>query len=191
MLWECICTVHLTVCFYHVTNAFYRKSTLYSCLKVKKLLARNRRIVTATGPEPTTTYFANEHTTILPNWANDWAVLWVSMYTVHLTVYYYHVTYALKSESFTYFEDIRNKNLSILDKWFLNNKLSIHFGEGRTEDILFSESKLLWKLNKLCRDHIIKQYDDVEYIKWHVVSKIENLWKWKFEKKVNAKVKFL
>ena len=143
MLRECICTVHLTVCSYHVTNAFYRKSTLYSCLKVKGLLARNRHIVIATGPEPTTTYFANEHTTILPSWENDWAVLRVSMYTVHLTVYYYHVTYALKGESFTYVEDIRNKDLSILHKWFLNNKLSIHFGEGRTEDILFSISKLL------------------------------------------------
>ena len=33
----------LTVCFYHVTYAFQSESTLYSCLNVKELLARNRR----------------------------------------------------------------------------------------------------------------------------------------------------
>ena len=39
-----ICTVQLTVCSYHVTYAFHdSESTLYSCLNVKELLARNRR----------------------------------------------------------------------------------------------------------------------------------------------------
>ena len=33
----------LTVCSYHVTYAFQSESTLYSCLNVKELLARNRR----------------------------------------------------------------------------------------------------------------------------------------------------
>ena len=33
----------LTVCYYHVMYAFQSKSTLYSCLNVKELLARNRR----------------------------------------------------------------------------------------------------------------------------------------------------
>ena len=32
-----------TVCYYHVTQAFPSESTLYSCLNVKELLARNRR----------------------------------------------------------------------------------------------------------------------------------------------------
>ena len=32
--------VHFTVCFYHVTYANHSESTLYSCLKVKELLAR-------------------------------------------------------------------------------------------------------------------------------------------------------
>ena len=31
------------MCYYHVTCAFQSKSTLYSCLNVKKLLAWNRR----------------------------------------------------------------------------------------------------------------------------------------------------
>ena len=32
----------LDVCYYHVTYAFQSKSTLYSCINVKELLARNR-----------------------------------------------------------------------------------------------------------------------------------------------------
>ena len=36
----------LTVCSYHVTYAFQSESTLYSCLNVKELLARNRREIT-------------------------------------------------------------------------------------------------------------------------------------------------
>ena len=34
---------YLIVCFYHVTYEFESESTLYSCLNVKELLARNRR----------------------------------------------------------------------------------------------------------------------------------------------------
>ena len=47
--------------------------------------------MTVTGLEPTTTYFVNEHSTILPNWPNDEAVLWVLICTVDLTVCSYHV----------------------------------------------------------------------------------------------------
>ena len=42
MLWVLICTVHLTVCSYHVTYAFQSAFTLYSCLIVKKLFAQSR-----------------------------------------------------------------------------------------------------------------------------------------------------
>ena len=41
VFWVLICKVHLTVCYYHVTYAFHRESTLYSCLNVKELLSRN------------------------------------------------------------------------------------------------------------------------------------------------------
>ena len=43
MLWVLICTVHLTVCSYHVTYAFQREFTFYSCLNVKELLVQCRR----------------------------------------------------------------------------------------------------------------------------------------------------
>ena len=40
-----ICTVHLTISYYHVTYSFKSESTLYSCRNVKDLLARNRRSI--------------------------------------------------------------------------------------------------------------------------------------------------
>ena len=44
----------------------------------------------------------NNHSTISPNWPNDWAVLWVLIYTLHLTVCYYNVTFKFQSESTNY-----------------------------------------------------------------------------------------
>ena len=41
-VWVLICTVHLTVCYYHATHAFQSESKLYSYLNVKELLACNR-----------------------------------------------------------------------------------------------------------------------------------------------------
>ena len=58
--------------------------------------------VTATGLEPITAYFLNEHSTIWPNWPNYRAVFWVFILTVHLTVCSCHVTYAFQSESTLY-----------------------------------------------------------------------------------------
>ena len=58
--------------------------------------------MTATELEPTTTYFPKEHWTIYPNWPNDWAVLWVLICTVHLTVSFCHVTNLFQSESTLY-----------------------------------------------------------------------------------------
>ena len=43
VLWARICTVHLTVCYHHVTHAFQSESTPYSCLDLKEILARNKR----------------------------------------------------------------------------------------------------------------------------------------------------
>ena len=58
--------------------------------------------MTGTRLESRTTYFINEHSTIWPNWPNDWAVFWVLICTVHLTVYSCHVTYKFESESTLY-----------------------------------------------------------------------------------------
>ena len=39
---------------------------------------------------------------MLPNWPNDWAVLWGLICLVHLHAGYYHVTYEFQSESTFY-----------------------------------------------------------------------------------------
>ena len=39
--------MHLTVCSYHVTDAFQSESTLYSCLNVRELFARIRREISS------------------------------------------------------------------------------------------------------------------------------------------------
>ena len=44
-----ICTVHLTVWYYHVTYPFQSESTLYSCLNGKELLVRDRRGIWSNG----------------------------------------------------------------------------------------------------------------------------------------------
>ena len=58
--------------------------------------------MTATGLEHTTTYFVDEHSTIWPNWPNDWSVSWVLICTVHLIACFFHVTYEFESESTLY-----------------------------------------------------------------------------------------
>ena len=58
--------------------------------------------MTATGLEPRTTYLVNKHSTIWPSWPNDWALFWVLISTVHLTVCSCHVTYVFQSESTIY-----------------------------------------------------------------------------------------
>ena len=60
------------------------------------------RILTATwlsNPEPLSLSSLNGHSTIWPSWPNYWAVFWVLICMVHLTVCSCHVTYAFLSES--------------------------------------------------------------------------------------------
>ena len=106
MLWVLICTVHLIVCFYHVTYEFESESTLYSCLNVKKLLAGSRRHIwrlsDCNGNGTHNQLLRKRNSTIWTNWPHDWAVFWVLIYTAHLIVCFYHVTYEFESESTLY-----------------------------------------------------------------------------------------
>ena len=60
-------------------------------------------------------------------------------------------------------ENVLNKEFSSLSEWFINNKLSIHFGEDKTKAIPFKRNKTDAKLNICFQDHSIKQYNCVEY----------------------------
>ena len=61
-------------------------------------------------------------------------------------------------------ETILNKEFSSLCEWLIDNKLSIHFGEDKTNSILFTRSKTPAKLNISFQDHLFKQYNCVEYL---------------------------
>ena len=60
-----------------------------------------------------------------------------------------------------------NKNFSMLCDWFVHNKLSIHFGEDKTQSILSGSKHKIKKskpLNVQCNDIKTKQYFKVTYL---------------------------
>ena len=60
-----------------------------------------------------------------------------------------------------------NKNFSNICYWFVDNKLSIHFGEGKTKCILFGTKQKLNKTGSLYIRHgtiQMKQYHTVIYL---------------------------
>ena len=64
-------------------------------------------------------------------------------------------------------EKVLNKNFSDLCDWFLDNKLSIHFGDDKTKCILFASKNKVKKANPLnikYNDIIIKQHSKVKYL---------------------------
>ena len=67
----------------------------------------------------------------------------------------------------TEIETALNKNFSMLCDWFVDNKLSIHFGEDKTKSILFGSKHKIKNskpLNIQCNDVKIKQYSKVTYL---------------------------
>ena len=63
--------------------------------------------------------------------------------------------------------DQLNKDFNSLCEWFIDNKLSIHFGEEKTKSILFGTKQLLHKeksLNIRYGDTKIKQHTKVTYL---------------------------
>ena len=65
-------------------------------------------------------------------------------------------------------EIVLSKNFSTLCDWFVDNKLSIHFGEDKTKSILFGSKNRLKNskpLNIQYKDINIKQYSQVTYLR--------------------------
>ena len=58
------------------------------------------------------------------------------------------------------------KNFSNICDWFIDNKLSIHFGVDKTKSIVFStKNKKIGTLDTQCRDVKIKQYSKVTHLR--------------------------
>ena len=80
-----------------------------------------------TGLEPMTTYFLKEQPTIYPNWPNDWAVLWVLIFTLNLAVRSSHFTYQFQTE-YTFDSWLNVKERLTQDRcdiWSLNDRNGI------------------------------------------------------------------
>ena len=63
--------------------------------------------------------------------------------------------------------DQLNRDFNSLCEWFVDNKLSIHFGEDKTKSILFTSKNKLKKVGNLSIHHgdiQIKQHSKVTYL---------------------------
>ena len=69
-------------------------------------------------------------------------------------------------------ENVLNKEFSVLYQWFIDNKLSIHFGEDKTKSNLFSKTRGLREINISFAGHSIKQHETVEYLTCQLDSKL-------------------
>ena len=83
--------------------------------------------------------------------------------------------------------NVLNKKLSSLCEWFIENKLSIHFGKDKTKAILFTRNKTEAKLNICFQNHSIKQYNCVEYLGCLLDNNLAR----RVFKKINGELKFL
>ena len=64
-------------------------------------------------------------------------------------------------------EKVLNNDFENICDWFVDNKLSIHFGEDKTKSILFASQrkiKTIKKLNIKYQDIEIKQHSQVTYL---------------------------
>ena len=88
-----------------------------------------------------------------------------------------------------------NKDFSNICDWFIDNKLSIHFGEDKTKSILFASKnkvKKLDKLNIVYKDIVIKQYSTVNYLGCELDESLSGEpMALKMLAKINSKLKFL
>ena len=71
-------------------------------------------------------------------------------------------------------ENVLNKESANVCERFIDNKLSIHFGEDKTKCILFSRDKNLPKLNITYNNNRTNQYGMVEYL--GCCGKVGNQW---------------
>ena len=92
-------------------------------------------------------------------------------------------------------EDNLNRNFNSLCEWFVDNKLSIHFGEDKTKSILFGTKRKLKRLKELKIKHgdvEIKQHTQVKYLGCVLDSSLNGeSMALQALSKINGKLKFL
>ena len=84
-----------------------------------------------------------------------------------------------------------NNDFNMLCQWFIDNKLSIHFGEDKTKSILFTNMKKN-SLKIATEEHEIKQFSSVEYLGCVLDERMTGeCMAVKALKKINGKINFL
>ena len=81
-----------------------------------------------------------------------------------------------------------NKKFKNVCEWFIDNKLSVHFGEDKTRCIVFSKNKNMSELNITYVNNRIKQFHIVEYLGCYLDANFSGgSMAMKSHKKINAK----
>ena len=92
-------------------------------------------------------------------------------------------------------EDKLNSDFNTLCDWFVDNKLSIHFGEDKTKSILFSPKNLRKRAEPIVikrHDVTLKQFPTVEYLGCLLDETLSGQeMALKVLKKINGKLRFL
>ena len=70
-------------------------------------------------------------------------------------------------------EKILNKEFSSLCEWFIDNKLSIHFGDYKAKTIFFSRMKISPKLSISYEEYSLKQHNNVKYLGCYLDSNLK------------------
>ena len=69
-------------------------------------------------------------------------------------------------------ENILNKEFPSLYQWFIDNELSIHFGEDKTKSVLFSKTRGSKEINISFVCYSNKEHETVEYLGYQFDSKL-------------------
>ena len=83
---------------------------------------------------------------------------------IHTYLYVDDTSIFCQCKDVTEIENVLNKEFVTVCDCFVDNKLSIHFGEDKTKCILFRRDKILPELNITYSNNKIKQYRMVEYL---------------------------
>ena len=62
-------------------------------------------------------------------------------------------------------KNVLNEELSLLYQWFIDHKLSIHFGEVNSKSVPFSKAKALKEINICFSGRCMKQHKRVPWLK--------------------------
>ena len=114
------------------------------------------------------------------------------MSNTHTYLYVDDTSIFCQHKGVTKIKNILNKKIVNVYDWFLDHKLSVHFGEDETNCILFSRDKNLPELNTTYNNNIIKQCLMVEYLGFCLnVNLSGESMATKYLRKINTKLQFL